>query len=71
MGRGVSSVCLRTIFVTGDSVVISLPPAWLRGNGLRPGDRVELWYNGEVHVRPKPKEKEAADAVPTIEPTPH
>ncbi len=46
----------RRIFRTGRSVVIVLPPDWLRGNALGPGDQVEIWYDGEVHIRPKRKE---------------
>ncbi len=54
-----ASLKVRTIFATGDSVVVALPPDWVRGNGLHPGDRVEVWYNGEVHVRLGRKETRA------------
>lgn len=42
----------RKVFRSGDSVCVALPQDWLRGNGIGPGDRVEIRYNGEVRVRP-------------------
>ena len=49
---------VRRIYRTGKSVAITLPPDWLRGNRLEPGDEVEIRYNGEIHIRPKPREGE-------------
>lgn len=60
---------IRTIFAAGDSLVVSLPPEWLRGNGVRSGDQVELRYNGEVRIRPKRREKEVSDGLNPVEPT--
>ena len=58
---------VRRIYRTGGSVGISLPPDWLLGNSLEPGDQVEIWYNGEVHVRPKRKKKGVQDGVQPVE----
>jgi len=44
---------IRRIYRTGRSVAVTLPQDWLRGNGLRPGDEVEIRYDGEVHIRPR------------------
>ncbi len=60
----------RRIFRTGRSVGIVLPPDWLRGNGLAPGDQVEIWYDGEIHVRPKRREKEGPDGEHPVESSP-
>lgn len=60
----------RRIFRTGRSVGIVLPQDWLRGNGLGPGDQVEVWYDGEIHVRPKRKPAGVTDAVGPADPHP-
>lgn len=60
----------RRIFRTGRSIGIVLPPDWLKGNKLGPGDKVEIWYNGEIHVRPKRKEKEVEDGARPVEHAP-
>ena len=49
---------VRRIYRTGKSVAITLPPDWLRGNDLGPGDEVEIRYDGEIHIRPKRREGE-------------
>lgn len=59
----------RRIFRTGRSIGIVLPPDWLKGNDLGPGDQVEIWYNGEIHVRPKRKDKEVRGGVRPVEPS--
>ncbi len=43
----------------GRSMAVVLPRDWTRGNDLAPGDEIEIWYDGEVRVRPK-KEPEVA-----------
>ncbi len=58
-GIHVTSLKVRTIFAAGDSLVVALPPDWIRGNDLQAGDRVEVWYNGEVHVRLGRKETDS------------
>jgi hypothetical protein len=43
----------RKLVTHGGCVVVALPPDWLRGNGMNPGDVVELVYDGAtVTVRP-------------------
>ena len=39
-------------FRNGTSLALILPADWVRGNDLRPGDKVELAYDDVVHVRP-------------------
>jgi bifunctional DNA-binding transcriptional regulator/antitoxin component of YhaV-PrlF toxin-antitoxin module len=34
-----------------------VPIDWARGMGLEQGDQVEIWYNGELRVKPKKKPK--------------
>ncbi len=41
----------RKIVRVGDSLAVTLPPDWLRGNGLGAGDRVALTYDSDVRVR--------------------
>ena len=41
----------RKILRTGDSLVVALPPAWLRYYNLKEGDTVELISNDEVVVK--------------------
>jgi bifunctional DNA-binding transcriptional regulator/antitoxin component of YhaV-PrlF toxin-antitoxin module len=35
---------------------ITVPIWWLRHHGLKPGDKVEVVANGELTVRPLPRE---------------
>jgi antitoxin component of MazEF toxin-antitoxin module len=51
----------RRILRSGGAMVVSLPPDWLRGNGLSAGDVVELTYDGIIRIR-APK-KNAASGV--------
>lgn len=39
------------------SYVITLPKAWLRYFGIKPGDRLEVITNGELIIRP-PRQRE-------------
>lgn len=52
---------IRRIYRTGKSVAITLPPDWLRGNDLGPGDEVEIWYDGDIIVRAKNREAEIVE----------
>lgn len=63
---------LRTarVFRDGGSHVVVLPPDWLRGQDIEPGDLVEIWYNGEVHVRPRRKKQGVQDGVRPVESPP-
>lgn len=54
----VPSMRVRKIRVTGGSLSVGLPEDWLRYHKLRPGDEVEIEYDGEVRIRPKPREGE-------------
>lgn len=48
---------LRKLVTHGGCTVVALPPDWLRGNGVNPGDVVELDYDqGKVVIRPVPRE---------------
>jgi len=46
----------RTLIKLADSTVICIPPDWLRGEGLVPGDKVEVVYGDVLTVRPSKKE---------------
>lgn len=48
-------------FKIGGSQAIVLPCDWLRGNDIRPGDEVELLYNGIVRIRPLRREMSEGD----------
>jgi len=50
---------IRRIYTSGKATVVTLPPDWLRGNNLGPGDQVEIRYDGEVHIRPVKEPREA------------
>lgn len=39
------------------SYVITLPKAWVRYFGIKPGDKLEVITNGELRVRPKRKSR--------------
>ena len=44
----------RTIFRTGEaSLAVTLPIAWARHEGLRPGNKVEIIINDDLVVRAK------------------
>ncbi len=36
----------------GSSILVVLPADWIRGNGVRPGDRLIVEYSDAVTVRP-------------------
>ena len=42
------------IFRSGGAMAVVLPADWVRGHGLRPGDSVNLEYDGDVRVRAPP-----------------
>lgn len=48
----------RKLMKFGTSIVVAIPPGWLRYNGLRPGDKVEVIANGKVTIRPISKPEE-------------
>lgn len=35
----------------GKTLYVALPPDWVRGNGLKAGDRVNVEYDGFVRVK--------------------
>lgn len=37
---------IRTLFVTGSSICITLPVGWLNFNNVKPGDKVEITTYG-------------------------
>lgn len=39
------------------SYVITLPKAWVRYFGIKPGDKLEVITNGDLVVRPKRKRR--------------
>jgi len=39
------------------SYVMTLPRAWVRYFGIKPGDKLEVVTNGELRVRPKRKSR--------------
>ena len=40
----------RTLNLSGDSLVVSLPREWIRQKGLKKGDKVILIANGDLTV---------------------
>lgn len=42
------------------SVVVVLPHDWILGNDLKPGDSVDVLYDGDVHIR-KPDAPKASE----------
>lgn len=44
---------IRRVFRDGGSLVVALPADWLRGQGIAAGDEVEIWYDGEIRIRPR------------------
>ena len=54
----------RTLFKIGDGgFAVTLPKAWIRYYGLKPGDRVEVIANDDLTIRVKGykgKDKEAS-----------
>jgi hypothetical protein len=47
------SVSNRKLLRVGESLGVTLPRDWVRGNDLRPGDDLELSYNEVVTVSVK------------------
>lgn len=43
----------RKILRSGDSKVTALPPDWLRAFKINIGDKVEVFYNSIVIIKPK------------------
>ncbi len=42
----------------GSSLYMALPPDWVRGNGLEPGDELVILYDGQLRVK-VPAKREA------------
>ncbi len=40
-----------TVWQSGPSLVVVLPKTWVDGMDIARGDRVELVFNGEIHIR--------------------
>jgi AbrB family looped-hinge helix DNA binding protein len=58
-GAHVPSLYTRKIIdMRQGSCVITLPKAWLRYFGLKPGDEVEVITNGELTIRPCPLKRQ-------------
>ncbi len=52
------TLIIRLVIDMGqDSYVITLPKAWVRYFGIKPGDKLEVVTNGELRVRPKGKRR--------------
>lgn len=49
----ISGVIERRVLTSGNSKVAALPPSWLRLHGIKPGDRVDLFYSSVVMIVPK------------------
>jgi antitoxin component of MazEF toxin-antitoxin module len=41
----------------GSSLYMALPPDWVRGHGLEPGDEIVIAYDGHLRVKVAPKEE--------------
>jgi len=53
----IPSIYQRKLLKSGDSVVVALPPSWLRYYHLKVGDTVEVVSNNDVIVRIKAKKE--------------
>lgn len=52
------SLTERSVINMGQgSYIITLPKAWLRYFGIKPGDKLEVIANGDLIIRPKKGEK--------------
>ena len=52
----IPTVLRRSLIVHGRrGACITLPPAWVRSSGLKPGDRVEVILKDELVIRPVPR----------------
>jgi antitoxin component of MazEF toxin-antitoxin module len=53
----------RTLFKIGEGgFAVTLPKAWIRYYGLKPGDKVEIIANKELTIRVKPTGREGEEA---------
>lgn len=48
---------IRTIYQVGKSLVLSIPQKYVKAHKLKPGDKVRVFFNDFLHVRPVEKEK--------------
>jgi len=47
----------RTIFAIGRSLAVTLPKEFVEVHNLKPGDRVDIYFNDVVHIEPVKTEK--------------
>jgi len=48
---------VRTLFKLGRSLVMTIPEAYVKAHNLKPGDKVEVFYDDALHVEKiNPKE---------------
>lgn len=43
----------RLLFLAGSSKILALPADWVRGLGLKHGDRLDVAYNDLVVIKPR------------------
>jgi len=43
----------RSVFKTGNSLAVALPPGWLRLFGIKDGDKIDLIYDSVIIIKPK------------------
>lgn len=49
----------RTVFKIGDGgFAVTLPKAWIKYNGLKPGDKVQVIADSEIIIRVKTRPNE-------------
>jgi antitoxin component of MazEF toxin-antitoxin module len=56
-----------TVWRTGGSVVVAVPPDWLEGEEVEPGDEVEILYDGVIVIATKEAVGRAREAFRRLE----
>ncbi len=52
---------------TGNSTGVTVPPDWMAGNGLAPGDIVEVLYDGVLVIATRDRAQRALDVLRRFE----
>ena len=44
---------IKTVFKTGNSLVVCIPPQYIKNRDIKAGDRVRIYYNNDIlYVNP-------------------
>jgi len=50
--KNVSGEEIKTVFKTGNSLVVCIPPRYIKNRNIQVGDKVRMYYSDILHIIP-------------------